>query len=181
MPTYDYHCTACGHQWEQVQSIKADPEHSCPKCHKHKAKRGVGMGAAILVGGKGSAESANQAAKEAATPASTDAAKKPAPSGAPATPAVAAGATKPGAAGSSSTPAAPTAKPADSTEPEHKSSATHPAREGRGVGNMNDALARARRQQEQKLAARNVPRGGGGKGFSAPKRPPPSRSGGKKG
>ena len=30
MPTYDYECEACGHQFELFQSIKAEPEEAMP-------------------------------------------------------------------------------------------------------------------------------------------------------
>jgi len=31
MPTYDYQCNTCGHQFEAFQSIKADPLTECPQ------------------------------------------------------------------------------------------------------------------------------------------------------
>ena len=32
MPTYQYECTSCGHQFEQLQSFSDDPIKQCPKC-----------------------------------------------------------------------------------------------------------------------------------------------------
>ncbi|MBX6750276.1 MAG: FmdB family transcriptional regulator [Micromonosporaceae bacterium] len=32
MPTYQYACTACGHQLEAVQSFSDDPLTACPEC-----------------------------------------------------------------------------------------------------------------------------------------------------
>ncbi len=32
MPTYQYACTACGHQLEAVQSFSDDPLSECPEC-----------------------------------------------------------------------------------------------------------------------------------------------------
>ena len=32
MPTYQYACTACGHQLEAVQSFTDDPLTQCPEC-----------------------------------------------------------------------------------------------------------------------------------------------------
>ena len=32
MPTYEYACTACGHQMEAVQSFSDDPLTVCPEC-----------------------------------------------------------------------------------------------------------------------------------------------------
>src|SRR5512140_1937028 len=34
MPTYEYRCAACNHEFEQFQSIKAGPLKKCPKCGK---------------------------------------------------------------------------------------------------------------------------------------------------
>ena len=38
MPTYEYRCNACGHEFEQFQSITADPIKVCPKCGKKNKK-----------------------------------------------------------------------------------------------------------------------------------------------
>ena len=32
MPTYQYACTACGHQFEEVQSFSDSPLTDCPEC-----------------------------------------------------------------------------------------------------------------------------------------------------
>ena len=32
MPTYQYACTACGHELEAVQSFKDEPLTACPEC-----------------------------------------------------------------------------------------------------------------------------------------------------
>jgi len=137
MPTYEYECTKCGHGWELFQSIKAEPERTCPKCRKRTAVRKIGMGAGILTGGRGG-----------------DAG--PAAAGAPAQ------ATKPAADASGTagkadagTKATADAKPAPAPAPAAEGSvnATHPAREGRGAGNLRDAIARQRRQ----AAARSKP------------------------
>ena len=53
MPTYDYACDACGHKFEEFQSITASPLHKCPKCGKNKLKRLIGMGAGIIFKGSG--------------------------------------------------------------------------------------------------------------------------------
>jgi putative FmdB family regulatory protein len=53
MPTYEYVCDACEHQFELFQSIKADPERKCPKCGKLKLRRLIGPGAAIVFKGSG--------------------------------------------------------------------------------------------------------------------------------
>jgi putative FmdB family regulatory protein len=53
MPTYDYKCDACGHQFELFQSITADAETKCPECKKKKLRRLIGPGAAIVFKGSG--------------------------------------------------------------------------------------------------------------------------------
>jgi len=53
MPTYDYECDACGHKFEQFQSIKDDPLTKCPECKKKKLRRLFGTGAAIVFKGSG--------------------------------------------------------------------------------------------------------------------------------
>ncbi len=53
MPTYDYRCKACGHEFEQFQSMKDDPLRKCPACKKASLERLIGTGAAILFKGSG--------------------------------------------------------------------------------------------------------------------------------
>lgn len=53
MPTYDYRCDACEHEWELFQSIKAEPEKKCPACKKKKARRLIGAGAGLIFKGTG--------------------------------------------------------------------------------------------------------------------------------
>ena len=53
MPTYDYICDRCGHEFEAFESIKADPQTVCPECSEAKLRRKIGAGAAILFKGSG--------------------------------------------------------------------------------------------------------------------------------
>jgi putative FmdB family regulatory protein len=53
MPTYDYQCDACGHAFEEFQSMKDEPLTKCPECKKKKLRRLIGTGAAILFKGSG--------------------------------------------------------------------------------------------------------------------------------
>ena len=53
MPTYEYECEACGHAFEQFQSITAPPIKKCPNCDKKKVKRLLGTGAGLIFKGKG--------------------------------------------------------------------------------------------------------------------------------
>ncbi|HEX3150046.1 MAG TPA: FmdB family zinc ribbon protein [Gemmataceae bacterium] len=102
MPTYDYKCDACGHQFEEMQSFTADLLKTCPKCGKDTLRRLFGTGAAILFKGGGfyetdyrsegykSAEKADATASKPAestpstSPATTPAASTPAKSDGPA-------------------------------------------------------------------------------------------------
>ena len=53
MPTYDYQCQDCGHNWELFQSMNDLPVKACPICKKRKAKRLLGLGAGIIFKGTG--------------------------------------------------------------------------------------------------------------------------------
>ena len=60
MPTYEYVCEKCGHQFEQFQSISAKPLTTCPEtaCSqkrwgKGKVKRAISGGAGLLFKGSG--------------------------------------------------------------------------------------------------------------------------------
>ena len=53
MPTYEYECSACGHQFEEFQSIKAKPTVVCPKCKKRKVKRLISAGGGFIFKGSG--------------------------------------------------------------------------------------------------------------------------------
>jgi putative FmdB family regulatory protein len=53
MPTYDYRCSACDHQFEQFQSMKDKSLRTCPKCKKPKLERLIGTGGAIIFKGSG--------------------------------------------------------------------------------------------------------------------------------
>lgn len=53
MPTYDYLCDACGYQFEEFQSIKAEPLRKCPQCKKLKLRRLISPGAGIIFKGSG--------------------------------------------------------------------------------------------------------------------------------
>ena len=90
MPTYEYVCSACDNQWEEVQKISADPLEVCPKCAKSTAKRQISGGNFILKGGgwyadlysstpkaKGSGDSKSESASTA-SPAKSESAAAPA-------------------------------------------------------------------------------------------------------
>jgi len=51
MPTYDYACKACGHEFEREQRITAPPIKTCPKCRKRQVQRLISPTAFVLKGG----------------------------------------------------------------------------------------------------------------------------------
>jgi len=53
MPTYEYQCEACGHEFELFQSMTDSVKRKCPKCKELKLKRLVGTGAGIIFKGSG--------------------------------------------------------------------------------------------------------------------------------
>ena len=53
MPTYDYECSACGHQFEKFQPITAAPIRKCPLCGKRKVRRLIGTGGGVIFKGSG--------------------------------------------------------------------------------------------------------------------------------
>lgn len=53
MPTYEYQCDACEHNFDEFQSINDKPLKKCPKCGKSKLRRVFGTGAAVLFKGSG--------------------------------------------------------------------------------------------------------------------------------
>ena len=53
MPTYDYVCDACGHEFELFQSMTDRVKRKCPKCGKPRLKRLIGAGAGVIFKGSG--------------------------------------------------------------------------------------------------------------------------------
>lgn len=53
MPTYDYICEGCGLEFEEFQSITAEPLKKCPQCGKRQLKRLIGSGSAVIFKGAG--------------------------------------------------------------------------------------------------------------------------------
>ncbi|MFP6618097.1 MAG: zinc ribbon domain-containing protein [Pirellulaceae bacterium] len=53
MPTYDYECNACGHQFELFQGINDPIKRKCPECGRLKLQRLFGIGAAVVFKGSG--------------------------------------------------------------------------------------------------------------------------------
>ncbi len=53
MPTYDYQCDACGHEFELYQGILDPVKKKCPECGRRKLRRLIGTGAAVVFKGSG--------------------------------------------------------------------------------------------------------------------------------
>lgn len=53
MPTYDYVCDDCGHEFEQFQMMSAKPLKDCPECGEKSLRRLIGAGAGLLFKGSG--------------------------------------------------------------------------------------------------------------------------------
>jgi putative FmdB family regulatory protein len=53
MPTYDYRCDACEHQFEEFQSFSDKALVKCPACGKRKLRRLFGTGAGFIFKGSG--------------------------------------------------------------------------------------------------------------------------------
>ena len=52
MPTYEYICKNCGYEFEEFQSISAEPVRICPKC-KGRVERKISAGAGLVFKGSG--------------------------------------------------------------------------------------------------------------------------------
>jgi putative FmdB family regulatory protein len=53
MPTYEYRCAACRHEFEEFQSMSAKALKKCPSCGKNALERLIGTGAALVFKGSG--------------------------------------------------------------------------------------------------------------------------------
>jgi putative FmdB family regulatory protein len=101
MPTYEYLCEKCGHEFEAVQSMSAGPLRNCPKesCPQKKWGRGrvkkkISGGAGLLFKGSGfyitdyrSQKYKDAAKKESAAPAKPATTESKSTPAAPTTPA----------------------------------------------------------------------------------------------
>ena len=82
MPTYDYICDGCGHEYETYEPMTSTPRTDCPECKALTLRRKIGAGMAILFKGSGfyqtdyrsdsykKAAQADKASNEPAKPAS---------------------------------------------------------------------------------------------------------------
>lgn len=52
MPTYEYRCTSCSHDFDKFQRMSEDPVAECPQCGS-RAERRLSGGAGLLFKGSG--------------------------------------------------------------------------------------------------------------------------------
>lgn len=78
MPTYEYVCNACGHEFELFQTMTDAVKRKCPECGKNSLERLIGTGAGVIFKGSGfyetdyRSESYRKAADAEKKPASAD-------------------------------------------------------------------------------------------------------------
>jgi putative FmdB family regulatory protein len=87
MPTYEYRCKSCGYEFDELQSMKAEPLKVCPRCKKTALKRLISGGAALVFKGSGfyetdykkshSSSSSSSAKKTASKPKAKTESKSP--------------------------------------------------------------------------------------------------------
>ena len=155
MPTYDYRCKACDHEFELVQKMSAPVKKKCPACGKLQLERLIGIGAGFIIKG-GAASVKAEAAEEAKDKKNRKAAAKTAD-------AASGDAKKSKDAKADSNPKNPSKDTSDSPakakkKPEQAekklsgstSTPTHKAREGRGVGNLVDKAKRRTQEAAKK-------------------------------
>jgi putative FmdB family regulatory protein len=53
MPTYEYVCEACGHEFERFQKMSDDAVRVCPDCGQSKVRRRISSGAGVVFKGPG--------------------------------------------------------------------------------------------------------------------------------
>ena len=67
MPTYEYACTKCGHQFEAFQSFSEDALTQCPECKSEVQKVYSNVG--VVFKGSGFYKTDSRTAKPSTTPA----------------------------------------------------------------------------------------------------------------
>ncbi len=77
MPTYQYACTACGHQLEAVQSFTDEPLSECPACEGRLRKLFNSVGIVFKGSGFYRTDSRSSADKSGSDSSSSDSSKTP--------------------------------------------------------------------------------------------------------
>ncbi len=151
MPTYEYVCRACGHEFEQFQPITSSPVKTCPKCKRKRVERKIGIGAGVLFKGGGFYETdyRSDSYRKSEEAEKKESEKKPEPEKAEATKTPEKTAEKTAEKPTERPEDKPAAKETTSDTPKEtpKKSAATPqdkqpkrsAREGRGFGNLKQS------------------------------------------
>ena len=53
MPTYQYECSGCRHEFEALQTMNDSRLKKCPQCGKNKLSRLIGTGSGVIFKGSG--------------------------------------------------------------------------------------------------------------------------------
>ena len=86
MPTYDYRCTDCGHEFEAQQAFTDDPLTECPECRGTVKKRFNSVGISFKGSGfykndsRGSSSSSSSSTSSSGSSSSSESSSTPAPS-----------------------------------------------------------------------------------------------------
>ncbi|MCH2135119.1 MAG: zinc ribbon domain-containing protein [Phycisphaerales bacterium] len=156
MPTYDYRCNACEHEFELVQSMTAPVKRKCPQCGRLKLERLIGTGAGFIIKGRTSPPAEPKApAASAEGGSSADSPPDSKSSDAAPTKVDAKNASDSAVSSDSGKEAAKNKSSPAPDPPEKKisgatSTPTHRAREGRGVGNLVDKARRMAKTKAKK-------------------------------
>ncbi len=150
MPTYDYRCKGCSHEFELVQSMSAPVKRKCPECGALKLERLIGAGAGFII--KGSAAPTSDVQKQVDDKSSDGGKQETA-----ATKTASEDAAQGASGDTSSAGDAKDTKPSTSVKQDAEkkisgstSTPTHAAREGRGVGNLVDKAKRRAKEVSKK-------------------------------
>ena len=76
MPTYEYECKACGHEFETMHGMTAPVLRKCPKCARLKLVRLISGGAGVIFKGSGFYETDYKRNRRGADSASDDSARE---------------------------------------------------------------------------------------------------------
>ncbi len=150
MPTYEYECDACGHRFDQFQSITASALRKCPKCGRQKLRRLIGVGGAVIFKGGGFYETdyRSEGYRKAEEAERKSGEAKPDAKGGDAKGAGEAATAKTDAATKTESPKPAETKAAGPAAPKSRSpekpagKVKSHAREGRGVGNLKRGAAK---------------------------------------